>query len=216
MISAADFRKQVSKTLAAHLRTLGFKGSGFNYLMEARDFIFTIGVQASQYGGQCCAEFGIQPKVIESFGNHKIDHKKLKYYQCELRTRLAGNNGADQWWQYSDDPEKNIQIANDIFDTVVRQIIPIVDLFNSNNNILDTIEVSDLDNIFKNIPRKLAGMTPMSSNTRFAWLLTKVHEKKNPGKAKQFARFGLSMLDSTSTFLGKADFENALADNNGT
>jgi hypothetical protein len=175
MISAADFKKQISKTLAGHLKTLGFKGSGFNYIMDGDNFIFTIGVQASQWGGQCCAEFGIQPKGIDSFGDHKIDFKKLKYYQCEFRTRLATNNGSDKWWLYSEDPEKNIEIANQIFDIVRKQIVPIIDLFKSETFVLDRIEVSDLNNIFKYVANKLGGMSLMTTDIRFAWALTKIY-----------------------------------------
>jgi hypothetical protein len=215
MISAADFKKQISKTLAGHLKTLGFKGSGFNYIMDSDNFIFTIGVQASQWGGQCCAEFGIQPKDIDSFGDHKVDFKKIKYYQCELRTRLATNNGSDQWWKYSDDQEKNIQVANQIFDIVVRQVVPIIELFKGDKYVLDRIDVSDLNNIFKYVADKLGGMSLMTTDIRFAWALTKIYEKRNLEKAKQFAEFGMSKLDDKSTFFGKVDFERVLRQNNG-
>lgn len=215
MISAADFKKQISKTLAGHLKTLGFKGSGFNYIMDSDNFIFTIGVQASQWGGQCCAEFGIQPKDIDSFGDHKVDFKKLKYYQCEFRARLATNNGSDQWWKYSDDQEKNIQVANQIFDIVVRQVVPIIELFKGEKYVLDRIDVSDLNNIFKYVADKLGGMSLMTTDIRFAWALTKIYEKRNLDKAKQFAKFGMSKLDDKTTFIGKIDFERVLRQNNG-
>jgi hypothetical protein len=211
MISAADFKKNISKTLAGHLKTLGFKGSGFNYLMDTDNFIFTIGIQASQYGGQCCAEFGIQPKEIDSFGNHKIDFKKLKYYSCEFRTRLSRKNGADQWWKYSNDEQTNIGIADEIFSIIKKDILPIINIFKSQPYVLDKIEVEDLDNIFKSIPKKLAGMTLMNGNIRLAWALTKIYAIRDLAKAKQFAKFGLSKLDSSSTFIGKADFEKVLA-----
>lgn len=215
MISAADFKKQISKTLAGHLKTLGFKGSGFNYILDSDNFVFTIGVQASQWGGQCCAEFGIQPKDIDTIGDQKIDFKKLKYYQCEFRTRLATKNGTDQWWQYSDDPEKNVQIADQIFDIVTKQVVPIIELFKSEKFVFDRIEVSDLNNIFKYVADKLGGMSLMTTDIRFAWALTKMYEKRNIGKAKQFAKFGLSKLDDTSTFMGIPDFERVLRQNNG-
>jgi len=215
MISAADFKRQISKTLAGHLKTLGFKGSGFNYIMDSDNFIFIIGVQASQWGGQCCAEFGIHPKDIDSFGDHKVDFKKLKYYQCEFRTRLPTNNGSDQWWKYSDDQEKNIQVANQIFDIVVRQVVPIIELFKGDKYVLDRIYVSDLNNIFKYVADKLGGMSLMTTDIRFAWALTKIYEKRNLDKAKQFAEFGMSKLDDKSTFIGKVDFERVLRQNNG-
>ncbi len=208
MISAADFKKQVSKTLAGQLRTLGFKGSGFSYTMESENFIFMIGVQASRWGGQCCAEFGIQPKDIDSFGEHKIDFKKLRYYECEFRIRL----GTDQWWQYSEDLRENIQIASQIFSVVVTQVVPIVDLFKSDEFVFDRIEVSDLSN-FKCLVEKFNGVSFMTTDIRFTWALTKLYEKRNPERAKQFAKFGLSQLDSTSRFSGKSDFERVIRQN---
>ena len=212
MITAADFKKHISKTLAGHLKTIGFKGSGFNYSLDSDNFVFTIGIQASQYGGQCCAEFGIQPKEIDRFGEHQIDLKKLKYYNCEFRTRLSKKNGADQWWKYSDDEPTNIQVANEIFEIVQKDILPIMNLFKSEPYVLDRIEIEDLGNIFKNIPKKLGGMTLMTSNIRFAWALTKIYQNRNLVKAKQYAKFGLSKLDSSSTFIGKPDFEKVLSD----
>ena len=211
MISAVDFKKHISKTLAGHLKTIGFKGSGFNYLLDTDNFVFTIGIQASQYGGQCCAEFGVQPKEIDSFGDHKIDFKKLKYYSCEFRCRLSRKNGADQWWKYSDEEQKNIEIAEEIFSIIQKDILPIINLFKSEPYILDRIEIEDLDNIFKSVPKKLAGMTLMTTDIRFAWALTKIYSKRDITRAIQYAKFGLSKLDSSSTFIGKADFESVLA-----
>jgi len=207
MITAAEFKKQISKTLAGHLRSLGFKGSGFNYTMSSDNFIFSIGVQASRWGGRCCAELGIHPKEIDSFGNHKIDLKNLKYYSCEFRQRLWRKDPADQWWQYSDDPELNIQVAEHIFHSIKEQALPIIQLFKTEPYILDSIEVLDLSNIYKNVASKLGGMILMTTDIRFAWALTKIFEKRNPEKAIQFAKFGLSKLDASSIFIGKVDFE---------
>ena len=200
-------------TFAGHLRAIGFKGSGFNYIMDSENFVFTIGIQASQWGGQCCAEFGIQPKDIESIGAHKVDFKKLKYYQCELRTRISRKNGADQWWQYSDNAQKNILIADQIFDIITAQIVPIINRFKENPFVFDQIEVSDLTNIFKYVADKLEGLQLMTTDIRFVWALTKIYEKRNFERARQFARYGLSKLDATSTFIGKADFERVLSTN---
>jgi hypothetical protein len=212
MITSADFKKHISKTLAGHLKTIGFKGSGFNYLLDSDNFIFTFGIQASQYGGQCCAEFGIQPKEIDSFGERKIDLKKLKYNNCEFRKRLSKKNDTDEWWKYSDDEQNNVQIANEIFEMVQKDILPIINLFKSEPYVLDRIEVEDLENIFQNIPKKLEGMGLMTTDIRLAWALTMIYQKRNLEKAKQYARFGLSKLDSTSTFIGKPDFEKVLSD----
>lgn len=210
MISTADFRKQISKTLAPHLKALGFKGSGFNYIMDSDNFIFTIGLQANKWGGECCAEFGIQPKEIKGFGDHKIDFKKIKHYECEFRTRLATKSGSDQWWKYSDDEEANVQIVNQIVEIIVSKVLPIIELFKHEQFVFDRIEVADLRNIFKYVAEKLGGLYLMTSDIQFAWALTIIYENRNLNKSKQFAEFGLSKLDKTSKFRGKADFERVL------
>ena len=121
-------------------------------------------------------------------------------------------NTADQWWKYSDDEQNNIEVANEIFEIVQKDILPIINLFKSEPYILDRIEIKDLENIFKSIPAKLAGMTLMTTDIRFAWALTKIYQKRDLVRAKQYTKFGLSKLDDTSTFIGKPDFEKVLSD----
>ena len=210
MISASDFKKQISKRLASLLKTIGLKGAGFNYILYSDNFIFTIGIQASQYGGQCCAEFGIHPKEIDRIGEYQIDFKKLKYHSCEFSTRLSRNNGEDQWWKYSDKEQANIEIAEEIYSLIKKNILPIINLFQSEPYILDKIEIEDLDNIYKNVSKKLSGMTLMTTDVRFAWALTQIYAKRDLAKAKVFSKYGLSKLDSSSLFFGKEDFENIL------
>jgi len=89
MITSADFKKHISKTLSQSLKELGFKGSGFSYRKESENFIFIIGIQASQYGGKCCVELGIHPKEITDLFDSEINFKTLKYYECEFRARLT-------------------------------------------------------------------------------------------------------------------------------
>ena len=190
------------------MRSIGFKGSGFSYLMYSVEFVFAFGVQASRYGGQCCAEYGIQPKALSKIGNHELDFRKLKYFDCELRSRLTRKqSGTDQWWTYSDHQEKNIQIANEIFERFVQQALPVIDEFKKHPNIFDRIAVSDLDNCYVKVSKKLAGICPMAGDVRFAWALSKIYENNNLDKAKQFAAYGLSKLDIQSIFFGKKDFE---------
>jgi hypothetical protein len=211
MTSAAEFKKHISRTLGDKMRSLGFRGSGFYFLQDSEDFVFTFGVQASRYGGQCCAEYGVQPKALAKVGNYELNFSKLKYSQCELRKRLAKpSKGLDQWWIYSDNENANIQIANEMFGLFLDQAIPTINAFKSNPNILDTISISDLDNCYLNVSKKLAGISPMFGNVRFAWALAKIYEGKDPNRAMQFAAYGISKLDEQSLFFGKEDFEKIL------
>ena len=112
---------------------------------------------------------------------------------------------------YSEDAQENIEIAEEIFSIIQKDISPIIALFQSEPYILDSIEIEDLENIFKSIPKKLGGTNLITTDVRLAWALTKVYSKRDIEKAKQYAKFGLSKLDSSSNFIGKTDFENVLA-----
>ena len=191
------------------MRNLGFKGSGFNYLIEAEHFVFAFGIQASQYGGQCCAEYGIQPKQVDSNGHSQLDFKKLKFSQCELRERLRGKK-ATQWWKYSDNADLNIQISDEIYDMFVSQAWPVISHFQMTPNILDSITVSDLDNCHINVSSKLKGISPPFGSPRFTWVMMKYYEMKNPELAIEFAKYGLSKLKPDSIFFAKSDFEKIL------
>jgi hypothetical protein len=205
MIKAADFKKQISKTLSTNLRALGFKGSGFDYRMLSNDFIFVIGIQTSRLGDDFFAEFGIQPKQITGIGTYEINFKKFKYYNCEFRTTLLNKNGTGSTWKFSDDPLKNVEMANDISLIVKTEIIPIIDAFLHEPYILDSIEVNDLNDIANNLPAKMGGMQLTTSDIRMAWALAMVYEKRDIQKAKEFAEFGLSKLRFRSSFMGTPD-----------
>lgn len=179
MISAAEFKKEISKILGAKLRAKGFKGSNFHFSMESNEFVFVIGIQASQYGGYCYMEFGIQPKVINVINGQTIDIGKIRHFQCEFRMRLSRHDNNSDQWAYADSSELNQQVAESMIDTVNRQVIPIISKFMDEPFSLDSIEVSDLENIYKYIPAKLAGLGVMTGEIRLAWALTKLHGKDN-------------------------------------
>ena len=217
MITSIEFKKQISKSLSEKLKEFQFKGSGFSYKRESENFIFIIGIQASQYGGKCCVELGIHPKEItEKFG-HEIDFKKLKYYECEFRMRLSkivskkwwnfSNKSSDnQWWDYSELEKENLQTSESIFHSIKIQAIPTVELFENENYILDNLTTDDLTN-----PENIIGeLNIIGTETRLIWALAKIYEKRNPKKALEYAKMGISKLEIDDRFLGKEDFENII------
>lgn len=213
MITTSEFKKHFGKPFGNQLRNLGFKGSGFHYKKDSDNFVFTIGIQASRYGNQCCAEFGIQPKSLKKNSLGIIDFKKLKYFDCEFRTRISQIDNSDKWWKYSDTETKNIQIANEVYELIKSRILPIINEFESHPKILERIEPSDLDNLYTNF-KNIIGMTPMSTEIRMAWVLAKSLENTNPKKAVEFANYGLSKLNGSSKFFGKQDFEKIMGQKN--
>ena len=215
MIKTAEFKKQIGKTLGQEMRELGFKGSGFDYSMDSINFVFTIGIQASRYGGQCCAELGIQPKSLDTNGTRKIDFKKIKYIDCEFRTRLSPSGHGDNWWEYGDNESGNKKVIGKIIDTIKKQAMPVIERFKNNPNILEQIEISDLENLHNGTSTNLQGLNLMTTEIRLAWALTKAVEKTNLVKAKEFAKYGLSKSKLPSTFFGIEYFEEVLSKNNG-
>ncbi len=212
MISTLEFKKSISKILSENLKQLGFKGSGFNYLMDTDNFVFAIGIQASQFGAQCCVEFGFQPKSLVTDGFKLLDYKKLRYYNCEFRTRITPNGQSDYWWKYSENEYQNIQIANQITELIIKRALPIVQLLKVNPNHLETIEPKDLDNIYTILSDKLLGMNLATTDIRLAWVFAMSLTKTNLKKSKRFAEYGLSKLTSSDKFFGRRDFEAILND----
>ena len=210
MISAQEFKKQIATILGPGLRTAGFKGSGFRFSKSSEKFVFVIAVQASLYGGHCYMELGIQPKAIDSINGKVINMDKVKHYECEFRMRLKGAYNSSQW-SYSDTIEENRKAAESVLEAVKNEALPIVSRFEGDPLLLDRIGMDDLVNLHNNISPILVGVSWMMGETRLAWALTKIHEKTNLQKAKQFAAYGLSKLPETSTFFGRRDFELVLA-----
>ena len=207
MITSAEFKKHISKTFGEEMRKLGFKGSGFSFTMDSSDYFFAIGIQASQYGNQCCAEFGFQPKSFEASGFENSDFKKLRYYDCEFRTRITPNNESDKWWKYSVLEQDNIKVAYQIAEIIKNKYLPAIQILKENPSYLEIIDPEDLEKVYLKVKPKIFGMDLMISDVKLAWMLTKAFEKKDFSKAKKFAKFGLSKLEVDNKFFGRDDFE---------
>jgi hypothetical protein len=210
MISTATFKKQIAKTLSENLRKLGFKGAGFDYIMDSENFIFTIGIQPNRYGSDCFAELGIQPKNITTNDFENLDFTKLKYYNCELRTRIEPDENNSNSWKYFDNEDENITVAKDLIRHIEKHVISIINQFKLKEDVFSEIEITDLEDFYKLIPNKLFGMKLMTTDIRFAWILTKHYENKNLIRAKEFAKFGITNIKENSTFIGKTDFDKVI------
>ena len=209
-ISAAEFKKHISKVFGSEMRQMGFKGSGFHFTRESDDFLFVIGIQGSSWGPSCCVEFGVQPKALRTNGFTEIDFKKLKVYECELTARLSPRWGYDHWWKYSADPSKNINTAAEIAALVKAKVLPVIKHFETNPNVLETIEVEDLQGDEDNLARKLGFSGLSNTSPRLAWMLARINESSNLAKAKAFASYGLADSE-VPTFFANPDFERILA-----
>jgi hypothetical protein len=81
MISTQEFKKQIGKNLKENMASIGFKGSGFYYILDSGNFIFTFGLQPERHGGSFYAEFGIQPKELNVYmdGSPLLSFKDLTF-----------------------------------------------------------------------------------------------------------------------------------------
>ena len=202
-MTTQEFRKQIGKYLGNQIRALGFKGSGFNYIMDSDNFVFTIGLQGEF--GSFCVELGIHPKEIKNNGFEDLDFKKLKYYKCEFRTRLAREGKGDNWWNFSDSESKNIKIIDEVILCTKKYALPIIDGLIKDSRLFERVRIADVKNRFIPIPDFKSGLTPMTTDIRLAWALAVVVEKTNPKKSLEFAKYALKHGKSPSTFFGTAD-----------
>ncbi|MFY7669687.1 DUF4304 domain-containing protein [Tenacibaculum sp. MEBiC06402] len=206
-MTTQEFRKQIGRYLGTKIREFGFKGSGFNYIMDSDNFVFTIGLQANRYGGSFCVELGIHPKEITNNGFEDLDFKKLKYYNCEFRTRLAKEGKGDRWWNYTDSESKNFEIIDDVILYISKYALPIINGLKSDTGLLERVKISDIKNRFIPIPDFKGGLTPMTTDIRLAWALAVIVEKSNPKKSLEFAKYGMKHDKSPSTFFGTKDLK---------
>lgn len=209
-MTTQEFKKQTGKYLGAKIRELGFKGSGFNYIMDSDNYVFTIGIQANRYGGSFCVELGVHPKKITSNGFEDLDFKKLKYYNCEFRTRLAREGKGDKWWNYTNSESKNLQLIDEVLIYIEKYALPIIDGFIKDKDLLEKVKITDLKNRFIPIPDYKSGLTPIISDIRLAWVLAVVLEDINHEKSFEFAKYALSNDKSPSNFFGNTDLQRIL------
>lgn len=81
--------KEILDRLASEARKLEFKGARQNFRKVEGDFIFVINFQKSRWGDEFFINLGAQPVVIPTEGEYMPDPKKLKEYECVLRTRVG-------------------------------------------------------------------------------------------------------------------------------
>src|SRR5690349_6913838 len=81
--------KEILNKLATPLRCLGFKGSGQNFRRIDGDFIYVINFQGSRWGDVFYINLGAQPSFIPAENEEMPDPRKLKEYECVLRTRVG-------------------------------------------------------------------------------------------------------------------------------
>jgi hypothetical protein len=102
--------REILSKLAIPLRRLGFKGSGQNFRRIDGDFIFVINFQGSRWGDVFYINLGAQPLFIPAENEEMPDPRKLKEYECVLRTRVG-----DQYpWRMTERETQELVIRLDV------------------------------------------------------------------------------------------------------
>jgi hypothetical protein len=213
MITTADFKKQIAKPFGQEMRHHGFKGTGFEYFQDTKDYLIAVYIEPSRWGGSCSAGFAIHPKQIDKDYNGKKDLTKLKIYQYEFKFGLS-TNATDEKWEYADDEATNLVTLSKILDTIKDVAFRVIEKFKSAPSVLDQFEASEMNNFHANWKKK-TGVSIATTDLRFAWAMTIIFKNKNPEKAKQFAKWALQPENIDSEWFGTKDFEKVLAKNNG-
>ena len=101
MNSKALFLEVIKREFGPYLRTQGFKGSGQNFYRIREDLVHVINLRASKYGDGFAVNLGIHPTGMQIEGSSVIpEPKRLKEYECLIRTRLSKSEEYDRWWKH--------------------------------------------------------------------------------------------------------------------
>ena len=212
MITTEEFKRQIGQNFRQAMKDLGFKGSGFDYVQETKDFLFSVFISPSRWGEQCSVGLAIHPKQITRNNTGDLNLKKLKNYQYEFKFSLSPV-AREETWDYKHTADENLSIVREMIEVIKNRALPIIDNFKKDKNLLDEFTVNDLDNFHE----KFTGRTGISigtTDTRFAWAMAVIYEDRNLTKAQAFAEYVLSRPKTSANFFGKTDFERILSKNN--
>jgi hypothetical protein len=112
--------KDILQYLGAHIRALGFKGSGKTFRRVEEDYVFVINIQKSRTGEGFFINLGAQPTFIPAECGAALS--TLKEYECVMRRRVG-----DEWtWTLNDAARlaliRRIEAEQNAFFGTVRQL----------------------------------------------------------------------------------------------
>lgn len=195
------------------MRKYGFKGTGLEYRRDIGDYLTSIYIEPSRWGGKCTVGFAIHPKAITKNYNGKLNLDKLKIYDFEFKMSLT-ESSKEVWWNYCDDEFTNLATLNDIVITIKRKGFPVIEQFLEKPNILDTFELAEMADFHENWTKK-TGVSIAMTDSQFAWAMILCLENKNLVKAKQFAKWLISLFDSNDYGWYSEDINRVLTKDNG-
>jgi hypothetical protein len=112
--------KEILPYLGAHIRALGFKGSGQTFRKVEVDYVFVINIQGSRSGKVFYVNLGAQPTFIPAECDAALS--TLKEYECVMRRRV----GKEWEWDLNDEARlaliRQIEVEQKAFFGTVGQL----------------------------------------------------------------------------------------------
>lgn len=201
-LKGSEFKKLITKHLTPKLKGLGFKGGGFNFRRSVGNYIHTIQIHGSRYGGEGYIEIGIHLDFIPDLFFGPLDLKKIQSVECFNRHSLVLPTGR-QMVDYGTNEDEAQFSLNLMYEMIVNDGIPYFNLFSDYPAPFDQIEVSDLKS--NNPAFKEYRLTLDSIRTTIN--LARIHYKLgNSDKSKQFCEYGLTQLEDEPNELWSSMF----------
>ncbi|MFT5820051.1 MAG: hypothetical protein ACI8ZM_001285 [Crocinitomix sp.] len=190
-IKSSEFKKSITKYLTPKLRVLGFSGSGFNFNKISGNYVHTIQLNGSKYGGEGYIEIGVHLDFLPDSVQLPIDKKKIKSIDCFTRHSLLLENGK-QMVDYGANESETKESIELIHKMIIQDAIPYFNLFNGFPSPFDKISLSDLKNHnseFDNYQLSLDSMLTTLHLARIKfWMGLK-------DEAIKFAEYGKTQVD---------------------
>lgn len=187
-MNSGEFKNLVKDHFSPKLRSIGWKGSGFNYRkIEENHVIKVFGIQGSWMGGSVCCETAIHFDFFSDLtGKSK---NKVTYASCVIRQRLSPKGEGDYHWWFRNKEEENIKSIKEIWEAFKNHGQKFYEEFDDFPSPFDKIDVQDL---ISNKHYKLLNKYKIYNDINFAWVLKEINQFiGNMAKAKQFSEYGM-------------------------
>lgn len=190
-MSAAEFKKLVSKYFSPEIRKLGWKGSGFNYYKkESNGIIKIFGMYGSWMGGSIYCETGIDFDFLPNESHEKTQRIK-RVSECLIRERLSIGG-----WNFNENATQNIKTVQSILMEFLSLGTKFYDDFDHFPHPFDKIKAKDLRT---NANFKLCGKYDISNSIFFSILLKDINLHLNRKEiAREFSEFGIERTNKLS------------------
>lgn len=202
MIDTKKFKHLLKETFSRELRKHGFQGTAGRYRTKPNNhLIYTVNVQADNYGGRCYVELGVYIDFIPSASGVHVPLNKVSPYDCEFRWSLSDlkNQNQNLWWSYGETENEALDNIENMTEIFVEYGLQYFEKFSNFPECLTSISIKDIEQWNKNV--KQLGDT--LTRVRLSLVLSKVHlHMNNNEQAISFATWAINRI--RKDHIGKA------------